>query len=571
MKQQTQASVSKKRSRLLIDIPIGWRLAIGFLLAALIASAAVGITGSQQAQTLNVESDFYQSLLQENILLSTADSYLQLLNSTEHELLGELVSPHPSQETIQTDRNALQGLMSRYNTILSSYTQQQLLDQHPDQVALLSKAGYPVQVTLQRTLAASALRTWHIFQEAQQTVRQKIAAGLFAEAVTLERLQVEPTNSDALSALRALIHFNEELVVTMRAAVHATGQGLLVTIPLTALLAFLCVGLVGIFISRPLVRRLLQLLLVTEAATQGQAHTRISVIGHDEIAVVSTSVNTMLDTLAEDKAIATAYEQERRLSQLKDQFILNVTHELRTPLTEIYGYLELLSAYPEQLDTLTRASFISYAMNGCNDLMALISTIMDAKEINAEIAPPHLESCSLSRLINELLNGWNPQEMEAHPIHRAVPESLLVWADQYYVRRVLRNLLSNAFKYTPAGTPIVIEATLSEENKAGLRQHTPGQVSISVQDAGPGIPPGELPLLFQKFVRLKRDLSGSVRGTGLGLYISKQLVEAMGGQMWAESSGVQGEGSRFCFTLPEALAENEVEQNRRATASGAIS
>lgn len=73
-----------------------------------------------------------------------------------------------------------------------------------------------------------------------------------------------------------------------------------------------------------------------------------------------------------------------------------------------------------------------------------------------------------------------------------------------------------------------------------------------MQDAGPGITPAELPMLFGKFVRLRRDLSGTTRGSGLGLYISKQLVEAMNGRIWVESTGRAGEGSRFCFTLPVA-------------------
>ena len=71
-----------------------------------------------------------------------------------------------------------------------------------------------------------------------------------------------------------------------------------------------------------------------------------------------------------------------------------------------------------------------------------------------------------------------------------------------------------------------------------------------MQDAGPGIPPEDIPLLFGKFVRLKRDLASSIRGTGLGLYLSKQLVAAMGGSIWVESTGVAGQGSRFYFTLP---------------------
>jgi len=105
----------------------------------------------------------------------------------------------------------------------------------------------------------------------------------------------------------------------------------------------------------------------------------------------------------------------------------------------------------------------------------------------------------------------------------------------------LRNLFSNIFKYVPPYTEVSIEAS----------QSTPSSpVYLSVQDRGPGIPPEEIPLLFEKFVRLKRDLAGPTRGTGLGLYICKRLVEAMGGRIWVESSGRPGEGSRFCLTLP---------------------
>jgi len=76
------------------------------------------------------------------------------------------------------------------------------------------------------------------------------------------------------------------------------------------------------------------------------------------------------------------------------------------------------------------------------------------------------------------------------------------------------------------------------------------EVCIKVKDEGPGILPDQIPLLFGQFVRLPRDLAGSVRGSGLGLYISKSLVEAMGGRIWVESAGIPGEGSKFCFTLP---------------------
>ena len=116
-----------------------------------------------------------------------------------------------------------------------------------------------------------------------------------------------------------------------------------------------------------------------------------------------------------------------------------------------------------------------------------------------------------------------------------------MWADPHYLYRVLQNVFSNIFKYVPTQTTIRIEAM----------QATPtSPVCLSVQDAGPGIPPDELSHIFEKLVRLKRDIGGPIRGTGLGLSICKQLIEAMGGHIWAESSGRMGEGSRICMTLP---------------------
>jgi len=134
---------------------------------------------------------------------------------------------------------------------------------------------------------------------------------------------------------------------------------------------------------------------------------------------------------------------------------------------------------------------------------------------------------------------------------------LHVKADPQYVRQVLRNLLSNAYKYTPKQTQVVVSARLG--NTTQPVEHSCQQVTICVKDQGPGIDPDDIPLLFEKFVRLKRDLSGPVRGTGLGLYISKQLVEAMKGQIWVESSGVAGQGSCFCFTLPAAADDEEAQ------------
>lgn len=241
--------------------------------------------------------------------------------------------------------------------------------------------------------------------------------------------------------------------------------------------------------------------------------------------------------------------QFKELEQRKDGFIMNVSHELRTPLTALNGFLELLKEHDEQLDPSTKAMFLQRAMENGNELTRLINSILDALRIPNAVQPAQRVAISVAQTVHEVLAQFDPQKKQAYALQVRIPDQLMVWADQHTLQQVLRNLLSNVFKYVPQQTPIILSATRRKDAQSPT---SAAYICICVQDAGPGIPLSEQPLLFQKFTRLKRDLSGAVRGTGLGLYISKQLVETMGGDMWVESSGHQGEGSRFCFTLLEA-------------------
>jgi signal transduction histidine kinase len=242
-----------------------------------------------------------------------------------------------------------------------------------------------------------------------------------------------------------------------------------------------------------------------------------------------------------------AYEQQQYLNQLKDQILVNVSHELRTPLTEVYGYLELLHMHNNRLDEVTHETFLKHAIEGCEELQRLVSTMLDTVQTDGQPKIPRLQDISVAQTIKDVLELFNPRTLQDYTLEISIPETLIVRADQQYLRQILRNLLSNAFKYTPPHTLITVDAVPVENKSAG--ESGTQEICICVKDNGPGIAPEDIPLLFEKFVRLKRDLSSSIRGSGLGLYISKQLVEAMGGRIWAESAGIAGQGSRFCFTL----------------------
>jgi signal transduction histidine kinase len=240
-----------------------------------------------------------------------------------------------------------------------------------------------------------------------------------------------------------------------------------------------------------------------------------------------------------------AYEQQCKINDMKDQFLLNVSHELCTPLTVLGGSLELLKEFHDQLDPMKRTEMLTQALASQKALVDLVNQVLDTTTIVSEIPAAKPEAIGVHRLLQEVLAQQAPEDVEAYMILLNVPEEIMAWVDPQLLRQVLQNLLINAFKYVPRQTEIHIEATQATSTSP---------VYLSVQDAGPGIPVEEMPLLFEKFGRLTRDLAGTTRGTGLGLYICKRLVEAMDGRIWVESSGRPGEGSRFCLTLPPFLS-----------------
>lgn len=245
--------------------------------------------------------------------------------------------------------------------------------------------------------------------------------------------------------------------------------------------------------------------------------------------------------------IRMAHRQLQELDQLKDQFMITASHELRTPLTSVQGYLELLAQFGDKVPPEQQQEFLQKARRGCDELVLLLSNVMDASrlEIEAGIRPAHFESVSVYRVVQDVIMLMEPQlNQEKRQVYMHVPERLEVRADPAQLRQVVLNLCTNAMKYSEAGTSLTFAARVySDQRPSAL---------ISVSDRGKGIKPEDQPQIFQRFVRLESDLNSAVRGSGLGLYISRRLVEAMDGKIFVESSGIPGEGSTFSIQLPLA-------------------
>jgi signal transduction histidine kinase len=263
-----------------------------------------------------------------------------------------------------------------------------------------------------------------------------------------------------------------------------------------------------------------------------------------------------------------AQERERELAALKDQFIIDANHELRTPIMALYNNLEILQALGERGKPEQRKTILQRALTSGDAVLRLLTSVLDTSALEGRAPRLDLRPIELGPLVHGVLETFDPREVgepglfpgayEARSVTIHIAPQLTVLADEGRLRQILINLLANALKYSDAGTPIAVSADLARP--AGARRHahdgqagTPGQgelVQINVQDKGLGVPAGDIEKLFNRFVRLERDIAGPVRGTGVGLYMCRVLVEAMGGRIWVESSGIPLEGSTFSFTLP---------------------
>ncbi len=259
--------------------------------------------------------------------------------------------------------------------------------------------------------------------------------------------------------------------------------------------------------------------------------------------------------------VGVAYQRAQQLDALKDEFIASVNHELRTPLMTMQTYLEVLRESPELVPPEQLGSVIDQVCRVSDSLVELVQSILSTREIDRHIAEITPEPVVVKQALDAAILLIDPRMGQQQPrdLVLDVPETLMVWGERVRLQQVLTNLLSNAVKYSPAGTRIEVRARALVESTASgggrIRRRVsaePTSVEITVRDYGHGIPPEQAALLFNRFVRLPRDLASKITGTGLGLYLCRVQVESMRGRIWVESSGVDGEGSTFHVTLPLA-------------------
>lgn len=248
-----------------------------------------------------------------------------------------------------------------------------------------------------------------------------------------------------------------------------------------------------------------------------------------------------------------AYERQKELDKLKDEFITTASHELRTPLTAVQGYIELLNDYNLTLSPTTRADFIAKAHRSCDELTLLVCNITDANRVQWDIENVQMGDIPLADTIKHVLEILEPTLLrEKRTVQVKLSSAISVVADTMRLRQILLNIFSNAVKYSPQGSGIEIEAVVDVE-----------WVTVQIRDHGSGIPLEYHEKVFERFVRLERDINSSTRGAGLGLFICKQLLKAMSGGIAVKSTGIPGEGTTIVFSLQRGGVRKEVDMLSR--------
>ena len=249
---------------------------------------------------------------------------------------------------------------------------------------------------------------------------------------------------------------------------------------------------------------------------------RVSLSGPSEMTQLAHTFNAMAANL-------------ERLEAQRRNLVADVAHEIRTPLSNIQGYLEaikdgLLQPNQATIDTVH------------NQVLHLARLVEDLRLLaQAEAGALHLDyqAASLAQVLEETILAFRPRaETKGVVLNLEVrPDLPPLRIDRTRIAQVVGNLLENAVRHTPPGTTVTLLAEIVE-----------GNARVTVADVGPGIPAEDLPLVFERFYRVDPSRARSTGGTGLGLTIAKQLVEAHQGHIWVESA--PGEGTRIGFDLP---------------------
>lgn len=280
-----------------------------------------------------------------------------------------------------------------------------------------------------------------------------------------------------------------------------------------------------------------------------------------EVRYVKLIVSPVADSSSQSvKSIITIHDEtdQRELESMKVDFVSMAAHELRTPLAALRGYLELV-AYRDEAGSADAKNHTNKALKSTAELSGLINNLLDVSRIERGALTLDFEKVDLMALVQRSVEDsrFAAEDKKLAINYHGPQTSTFAYADELAVREVVNNLITNAIKYTNQGA---VDVYLEQQGD---------QLQVSIKDSGIGIPQRALAKLFTKFYRVHGGLDSGSKGTGLGLFIAKSIVERHGGRISVQSQ--EGAGSVFSFSLPvyknqdqnDGAKQLEIQKSRR--------
>ena len=431
--------------------------------------------------------------------------------------------------SLATLRDALSDVRSReiaIGIVRDERTHAELLES----IRIASRSADSVIVTLGDSGTPRALRS-RLEQMAPLADDEAAAyrAGRITEGDSISDLHMEPVLSEAERALKSIErqigpstgNRVEEVGLLINEAEEASLVGMLV--------ALVVAGMIGIWLMRSISKPISALEKGMRAVADGELEHRLDLSPNrrDEFGRLAASFSTMSKQLAE-------------LDKLKAEFVSVASHELKTPINVILGYLQLMQEGIYGPLSKKQIEILATIESQGKTLARLSAQLLDVTRFEAGGGRIEPRTLNLATLLNELERAFHVLAVQRGVDFRVtlgegLPEEVQWDADR--INEVMGNLLANAFKFTGAGGTVELSAAPSDDH-----------VQIVVHDTGAGIPPEQLPHIFEKFYQADNQGAASATGTGLGLAIAKEIVEAHRGQIRCES--VIGEGTTFTLLLP---------------------